>query len=807
MTEHRIHIRAKVFGHNRDFYDYLTKENDEEGLVLIGWVNNYKLLCHDFYPVPLGESKNKNVNLHSPTKKYGMKDSDFEKILAEMLAMKDSIYKNFLANGSTSKLKFPPHAKEKLVKAYDNEYVHPDVHSEMHLHIMNHLDASKFNSFLKHAESKPADDAPRTSLTVRRPSLSFKFGWKRSKVDLASKSATASLSNLNVSPGSVRDLTDKLESPIDANQDRIPRNDVVKFLKMVIADELDHPYSCHDFLDYLEKNLCSENLLFLNSVDEYKELAQPVFPDDLDSQQSANGHEANILPGMTIEHYQELLATLCDIKDDIFREFLNEDAASEINLTSKTKQNLLELSKNDTLHPDVFNAAYQHVFLMLKDDKFSGFLKSASAADNGVKLEPSHLEEFKDAYQQLLVMIKDDSFVKSAQSSKNTKQTENLLTMAKGRIQNAHMRTDTSTSDALERLITYAKNDDHTKAANYAAIDAETTSPKARLLWRRGHGHSKSDSHQPISATITQQRVVRFARSASVNNAAHQNDAQIAVNADEQTIGSRFNPFKGEGFGLSRQTHTKSRSDITEMRRDHAPKLPNTTEAFKQKEVTRSPTLSRIKLGKVMDFAGMGDSGGIMAMPGSISRSPTMTRLKTSNIAEVTGNTPKDKAGSARSPTSPTLTKLKIGKMLEQVVAGQLKSPHSFQDFYKFLKSEHCEEMLLFLEVINKYRKLSKPAFPYHTSDETPQPVKPADMSTSVYENLLFQLAAITEEISNTYLDSSSPTEVTLDPKIRKRLVDHFERENIHPSAFDEAYEHILETLRRERYIRLTQGS
>nr|KAJ3422035.1 hypothetical protein HK105_001448 [Polyrhizophydium stewartii] len=54
-----------------------------------------------------------------------------------------------------------------------------------------------------------------------------------------------------------------------------------------------------------------------------------------------------------------------------------------------------------------------------------------------------------------------------------------------------------------------------------------------------------------------------------------------------------------------------------------------------------------------------------------------------------------------------------VGKItIRQVLANVLPAPHTNKDFWNFLKSEHCEENLDFLNEINAYRQLANVVFP-----------------------------------------------------------------------------------------------
>ncbi|KAI8911823.1 RGS domain-containing protein [Gorgonomyces haynaldii] len=156
-----------------------------------------------------------------------------------------------------------------------------------------------------------------------------------------------------------------------------------------------------------------------------------------------------------------------------------------------------------------------------------------------------------------------------------------------------------------------------------------------------------------------------------------------------------------------------------------------------------------------------------------------------------------------------------------QVIRNELPPPHSHDDFFQFLKSEHCEENLKFLEAVHHYEKAAKPYFPHplHIHKSLPQlpgkqyeskaslvdlsaneAVKPQGLSQAEFEKALNQLRDMRSQIKKDFLSPDSPMEINLTSKLRKPLMDTFQEDLLHPEHFEPAYDHIVVILKSDAF-------
>ncbi|KAJ1340062.1 hypothetical protein BSLG_005386 [Batrachochytrium salamandrivorans] len=165
---------------------------------------------------------------------------------------------------------------------------------------------------------------------------------------------------------------------------------------------------------------------------------------------------------------------------------------------------------------------------------------------------------------------------------------------------------------------------------------------------------------------------------------------------------------------------------------------------------------------------------------------------------------------------------------IQQVIANSLSEPHTNKDFLEFLKFEHCEENLQFLNDIISYKILSKAV--YHNQTEPnpshsriaavlarpsfpgSSPPDSADNSRDLDRRLSVSMASSAvkaetvdfDEIESVILAMNSRElgEVNLPSAVKKRAHLEFSARNFHPDILNEPYEHILNILRIQPFVK-----
>ena len=72
--------------------------------------------------------------------------------------------------------------------------------------------------------------------------------------------------------------------------------------------------------------------------------------------------------------FKKVLDTLKNHENQIYNTFLSVEAPHEVNLNSKIKKPLMEHHIKASLHPDIYNAAFDHILIMLQNDHFRKFM-------------------------------------------------------------------------------------------------------------------------------------------------------------------------------------------------------------------------------------------------------------------------------------------------------------------------------------------------------------------------------------------------------------------------------------------------
>uniref|UniRef100_A0AC35TKP2 RGS domain-containing protein n=1 Tax=Rhabditophanes sp. KR3021 TaxID=114890 RepID=A0AC35TKP2_9BILA len=117
-------------------------------------------------------------------------------------------------------------------------------------------------------------------------------------------------------------------------------------IALSFTDVLNDAKISSSFKTFLETNYCSENLLFLLNVDEYK--------------QESSINKRNKLG------------------QSIYKRFINNDSTEAINLADHIHKQISESSIKNAFNINTFDTAYQHIMEMLKFDLWPRFLKKES---------------------------------------------------------------------------------------------------------------------------------------------------------------------------------------------------------------------------------------------------------------------------------------------------------------------------------------------------------------------------------------------------------------------------------------------
>ena len=152
-----------------------------------------------------------------------------------------------------------------------------------------------------------------------------------------------------------------------------------------------------EFMEFLQKEHCHENLMYLDAVSAYSKLAAPLFPlpivlsglPSLPKPATENTTDVTLNPdtqdpdvpskpsGMKESQFEDLLEALKSKREQMKAQFIMTDSPNEINLTSKLRKPLMESYEKGSLHPDHFKGTYDHIQSILKNDTFLKFIKSA----------------------------------------------------------------------------------------------------------------------------------------------------------------------------------------------------------------------------------------------------------------------------------------------------------------------------------------------------------------------------------------------------------------------------------------------
>ncbi|KAI8911822.1 RGS domain-containing protein [Gorgonomyces haynaldii] len=169
---------------------------------------------------------------------------------------------------------------------------------------------------------------------------------------------------------------------------------------------------------------------------------------------------------------------------------------------------------------------------------------------------------------------------------------------------------------------------------------------------------------------------------------------------------------------------------------------------------------------------------------------------------------------------------------LQQIVDRETLAPYAYQDYLEFLKIDHQEESLEFLDTVMKYRRQTLPYFPdavlfrmktlninarpismiinrklsvksvdgespveIDKTEFTPS-IKPNSVSDEEWVQIKSKISDSFSEMVETFVVPGAVKEVNLPVRVRKTIEECYRQHVTHPHVFTKAYEHIYNMLR-----------
>ncbi|KAI8911824.1 RGS domain-containing protein [Gorgonomyces haynaldii] len=165
----------------------------------------------------------------------------------------------------------------------------------------------------------------------------------------------------------------------------------------LLARTLEPPYSYQDYYEYLKITHSEENLEFLDAVRQYQQQAIKVFPYKLNKNQSLDTPMSPRSPppqdvdptqpvqgSLSDEEFEKLLAKLKAQSDAIYDTWISNEAPREVNLPYKIKKPFMDWREKQVLHPDIYNASFDHILMMLQNDNFKRFISPDRVAQKSI---------------------------------------------------------------------------------------------------------------------------------------------------------------------------------------------------------------------------------------------------------------------------------------------------------------------------------------------------------------------------------------------------------------------------------------
>ncbi|KAJ3316059.1 hypothetical protein HDV04_000268 [Boothiomyces sp. JEL0838] len=324
-------------------------------------------------------SNNSNEALYTaqPKKPTNMKTQDYEVLVKKIEFMFSEIVHQYL-RAQDSKLLIPSELSKPLLLKFERRQYHPDIFTKCYDCFAHDLNVKAW------------------------------WGYEQKMEELICKEGSSTL---------------KLDS-------------IQKYtLKQLINNELPSPYSYNgkfyvtvDFLGFLKRELCEENLEFLKAAMKYQHEATPLYPHpimkpvkkiqpkelkrdpshvedspvvrgaDFNSQSLAENpaHSLEIVvpkavmpPYLTQAEFEVRKQHLKEMITDIVDMFMKADSIREINLPTNIRKPFFKLYDHGLYHPHILNDAIEHVSNMIKTNNLSKFWKFAHENIPKMKFEES----------------------------------------------------------------------------------------------------------------------------------------------------------------------------------------------------------------------------------------------------------------------------------------------------------------------------------------------------------------------------------------------------------------------------------
>ncbi|GAA5810729.1 hypothetical protein MFLAVUS_004155 [Mucor flavus] len=185
-------------------------------------------------------------------------------------------------------------------------------------------------------------------------------------------------------------------------------------LEMVLSDTVEFPFRLQDFSDYLTQTYCNENLLFYQSVLDYKEKCSIYFNFNNDQQVlladgitlfDFSSNEAYLLSAKETIWFQ----TLKDLFEIILSTFILNDAPQEINLPYETRHQLLQSYQlQQSYHPTLLYPACTAIIELLRISAFIPFATDPNRISlyqkKSLSQEPSFLKRLTSFKSRSIVV-------------------------------------------------------------------------------------------------------------------------------------------------------------------------------------------------------------------------------------------------------------------------------------------------------------------------------------------------------------------------------------------------------------------
>ena len=169
-------------------------------------------------------------------------------------------------------------------------------------------------------------------------------------------------------------------------------------IQLVIRNELASPFTYQEFSNFLKTLHSNENLEFLSSVLKYQKLANPFYPFSISPKKSKrlssqlaqsaiadqtpegsfDAHNPVSPPNYGDDLFQRSLENIKAAVLRIFETYLVVGAPEEISLPSRLRDPLVNEIQKGHYHPDIFNASYDFISMLLRQGSFNQFLAFAA---------------------------------------------------------------------------------------------------------------------------------------------------------------------------------------------------------------------------------------------------------------------------------------------------------------------------------------------------------------------------------------------------------------------------------------------